>query len=228
MSFRDFFRHARRFSLLVFVLLQAGCASTGPGSAQSAERAPHTVYLIQDDWHTALLFDGPDILARSPKLRRDFHGHPYLIVGWGDGRYFVEDDPHWGQAVKAMVASDYPALQVAGSGSNPPAGITRPVSIPLAVTARGYQQLADYIDRTIAADAEGRPIYLGRQQPNLNLFYQATGSYSLFNNCNSWVVNALRAAELPISGFNLTARSVIEQAQRISNQQREWAALAAD
>lgn len=209
------------------MLVLAGCASVHDlpdGAGLPAEAAPHTIYLIQSDWHTALLFEGRTILARSAKLRRDFHDHRYMIVGWGDGEYFVEDHPRWSKAVKAMVASDYPALQAAGSDTNPPSGMTPHASIALAVTERGYRQLAAYIDQSIAADADGNPVYLGKPQPNLNLFYKATGSYGLFNNCNSWVVGALRAAELPVSGFNLTAQSVIGQADRLSRQQRTLAA----
>jgi hypothetical protein len=202
------------------MVLLAGCAGV-PGRVDlPAEEAPHTVYLIQSDWHTALLLEGKTILAHSTRLGRDFRGHRYIIVGWGDGEYFVEDQPHWTKAVKAMVASDYPALQVTGTDTNPPPGMAPHANIPLSVTERGFQELAAYIDRSIAADAEGNPIYLGRQQPNFNLFYRATGNYGVFNNCNSWVVGALRVAKLPISGFNLTAQSVIEQADRLSRQQR--------
>lgn len=209
------------------MVVLAGCASVPDvpdGADVPAQAAPHTVYLIQSDWHTALLFEGRSILARSARLRRDFHGHRYIIVGWGDGEYFVQDHPRWSKAVKAMVASDYPALQVAGTDTNPPSGMAPHVSIALAVTEPGYQKLAGYIDRSIAADAGGDPIYLGKPQPNLNLFYKATGNYGLFNNCNSWVAGALRAADLPVSGFNLTAQSVIDQADRLAKQQRTLAA----
>jgi len=211
----------RQFALLVFILIQAGCAGVPTRADLPTEATPYTVFLIQDRWHTALLVEGPALLAHSTKLGRDFHDHKYLLVGWGDGAYFVEDHPGWSEAVKALVASDFPALQVGGRETNPPFGMQPEADIPLAITERGLQKLAAYIDRSIAADAQGRPIYLGRQDANLNLFYQATGSYGLFNNCNSWVVNALQAAELPISGFNLTAQSVIDQAARISRLQQQ-------
>ncbi|GAB2851551.1 DUF2459 domain-containing protein [Pseudoduganella ginsengisoli] len=215
---------AQRLAILAFIVLLPGCSNLQDRALAAAEPAPHHIYLIQNDWHTALLLDGDAIAARSVKLGRDFHGHRYLVVGWGDGQYFVEDSPGWKQAVKAMVASDFPALQVFGAADNPPTNVAQATSIVLAVTERGYQQLAAYIDRTIAADADGKPIYLGQPKANLNLYYQATGNYSLFNNCNSWVVGALQAAGLPFSGFNLTATSVIEQAQRISARQRAAAA----
>jgi len=209
----------RLIALLAPLLLLAGCAGMPSRADLPKEATPHTVYVVQYGWHTALLFDGKDMLARSSKLAQDFHDHKYMLIGWGDGAYFVEDHPDVSQAVKALVASDYPALQAGGRETNPPLGVAPGDSVPLAVTERGYNQLVAYIDHSIAADADGKPVYLGKQLPNLNLFYKATGNYSLLNNCNSWVVGALHAAELPVSGFNLTARSVFEQARRISQLQ---------
>jgi uncharacterized protein (TIGR02117 family) len=208
--------------LIIFTIfvLQAGCAGVPARADLPPGPAPHTVYVVQYGWHTALLFDGPSILARSSKLRADFHDHKYMLLGWGDGEYFVAENPPWSKAVKALVASDYPALQVGGRDTNPPLGAQARDTVPLALTERGYQQLVDYIDRSIAADAEGKPIYLGKQEGNPDRFYQATGNYSVFNNCNSWLAGALQAADMPVSGFNLTARSVFEQAERISTLQR--------
>lgn len=205
-------------ALFTLVLL-TGCAGNPTRADLPAEKTPYTIYVVQYGWHTALVFDGPSFLARSTKLGHDFKDHKYMLIGWGDGQYFVEDHPPVSQAVKALVASDYPALQVGGRETNPPLGVAPQDSVPIAITERGYQQLVAYIDHSIAADADGKPIYLGKQLANLNLFYKSTGNYSMFNNCNSWVVGALRAAQLPVSGFNLTARSVFEQAERISQLQ---------
>lgn len=206
----------QQFLILAFILLQTGCAGIPTRADLPAGDAPHAIYVVQYGWHTALLLDGPSMLARSPKLRTEFQGHKYVIVGWGDGEYFVMEHPPWTKAVKALVSSDYPALQVGGRDTNPPLGAAARDTVRLSITERGYQQLVDYIDHSIAAGADGKPVYLGKQENNPDHFYQATGSYSVFNNCNSWVVGALRAAEMPISGFNLTARSVFEQAERIS------------
>jgi uncharacterized protein (TIGR02117 family) len=202
--------------VIALFLLQAGCAGLPARSDLPPGPAPHTVYVVQYGWHTALLFDGASILARSDKLAADFHGQKYLLVGWGDGEYFVTENPPWSKAVKALVASDYPALQVGGRDTNPPLGAQARDTVALAVTERGYQQLVKYIDRSIAADPAGKPIYLGKQEGHPDRFYQATGNYSVFNNCNSWLAGALQAADMPVSGFNLTARSVFEQAERIS------------
>ncbi len=210
----------RRLAIIAFVVCLSGCAGNPRRSDLPADSTPYTIHVVQYGWHTALLFDGPAILARSDKLRHDFHDQRYLLVGWGDGEYFVQEHPPWSKAVKALVASDYPAMQVGGRETNPPLGVAPGDSVPLAITERGYRKLVEYIDHSIAAGADGKPVYLGAPS-SPDRFYQATGNYSMFNNCNSWVVGALRAAEMPVSGLNLTARSVFEQAERISALQRQ-------
>jgi uncharacterized protein (TIGR02117 family) len=213
----------KQLAILAFLVLQTGCAGVPSRADLPAENTPYTIHLVQYGWHTALLLDGPSTLSRSTKLGTDFHDNKYLLIGWGDGEYFVAEHPPWSKAVKALVASDYPALQVAGRETNPPVGLEASESVPLAITERGYQKLVEYIDRSIAVDPDGKPIYLGKQAANPDRFYQATGNYSLFSNCNSWLAGALRAADMPISGFDLTARSVFEQAARISKLQQETA-----
>lgn len=208
---------------LVFVLILAGCAGAPRRADLPAAPTPHTIYVVQYGWHTALLLDGASALAHSKKLAADFHDSRYLLVGWGDGEYFVSEHAPWSKAVKALVASDYPALQVGERSSNPPLGAQARDTVALAISERGYQQLVDYIDRSMAADADGKPIYLGNPAEHPDRFYRATGNYSVFNNCNSWISDALRSAGLPVSGFNLTARGVFEQAERISALQQQTA-----
>jgi hypothetical protein len=156
----------QQLAILAFLAFQTGCASV-PGRADlPAEETPYTIHLVQYGWHTALLFDGPSFLSLSTKLGSDFHGHRYLLIGWGDGEYFVAEYPPWSKAVKALIASDYPALQVAARETNPPFGVEARDSIPLAITERGYHRLIAYIDRSIAVDADGKPLYLGQQDGN--------------------------------------------------------------
>jgi uncharacterized protein (TIGR02117 family) len=211
----------RQFAVYTLFLLLTGCAGVATRADLPAGSTPHTIHLVQYGWHTALLLDAPSLLAHSAKLGNDFHAHQYVLVGWGDGEYFVAEHPPWSKAVKALVASDYPALQVGGRDTNPPLGVAAADSIPLAITERGYQNLVAYIDRSIATGPGGKPIYLDQQAGNPDHFYQATGSYGLFNNCNAWLAGALRVAEIPISGFDLTARSVFEQAARVSALQQQ-------
>lgn len=214
----------RLAALAFFTLVLAGCASVPQRSDLPAEDTPHTIHVVQFGWHTALLLDSESMLARSPALRADFAGavrdNRYLLIGWGDGEYFVSEHAPWSKAVKALVASDYPALQVGLRSTNPPLGAQARDTVALAITERGYQKLVDYIDRSIALGVDGKPVYLGNPGEHPDRFYRATGNYSVFNNCNSWMSDALRATGLPVAGFNLTARGVFEQAERISALQK--------
>ena len=214
----------RQLLLLSCLLILTGCALAPSRSSVPAADASHTIHLMRYGWHTALLFDGNDIQSRSPRLRADLRPARYILIGWGDGEYFVRDDAPWSKAVKALVNSDFPALQAGRRDSNPPPGVVPQDSLALAITSHGMDQLVAYIERSIALDATGQPVYLGQQPDHPDRFYRGNGHYSLLSNCNSWIVSALRAAELPISGINLTAGSVFEQAQQIAALQQQMRA----
>ena len=57
----------------------------------------------------------------------------------------------------------------------------------------GFVQLCQHIEQTYALDRTGHPIRLGQG------WYRATGTYSAFNTCNTWVASAFRKAGCPIT-----------------------------
>ncbi|MBK6741070.1 MAG: DUF2459 domain-containing protein [Haliea sp.] len=63
---------------------------------------------------------------------------------------------------------------------------------------------------------------------NAGVFFESRAkAYGLLNNCNTWTGEALRSAGLPVkSAFNLTSRSIFEQAQAITRMQSPAPAAA--
>ena len=72
-----------------------------------------------------------------------------------------------------------------------------PRSTLVELSAAGAEALARFVSRAYARDASGAPIDLGPGLYPGSRFYAATGRYSLFHTCNSWIAEALRARRLP-------------------------------
>ena len=71
------------------------------------------------------------------------------------------------------------------------------------------------MSRAYARDASGAPIDLGPGLYPGSRFYAATGRYSLFYTCNSWIAEALRAGGCPITpAWALTGGNLAFQARR--------------
>ena len=217
-----------RLLLGIFILcVLAGCSSV-PAKQKIPVASEHTIYFIYREWHTSLLIDAQTLAAHSRYLKEDAAGQRYVRIGWGDGNYFTGKSKTFGSATKALIASSHSALQVIGYAQPPFASIPVETRVPIAISDKGMRKLIRYLDKSFELDASGQVIPLQAYVVDTGNFYQASGHYSLFSNCNTWSGRALQEAGLPVkSSLQLTAQSVFEQAKYISNYQQELGLFAA-
>jgi len=188
----------------------------------------HNIYFIYREWHTSILIDAKTIALHSRYLQQEAANQRYIRIGWGDGNYFTGKSKTFGSATKALIASSHSALQVIAYAQPPFASIPPETRVPIAITDKGMRKLIRYLDNSFALDGAGQVIPLPAYAAGTGNFYQASGHYSLFSNCNTWSGRALQAANLPVrSSLQLTAQSVFEQAKYISDYQRSLGLLEA-
>jgi len=201
----------------------AGCSLLSSTKKIPIKNAHNTIYFIYHDWHTTILLEADAykqhsrVLSKNTLLQSELQNKKYLRVGWGDGDYFTGKRKSIGSATKALIASDYSALQVLGYSQDPFADIPEETRVSLLITDKALRRLVRYIDNSFATKADGALIDLPAYTENTGLFFQSNGHYSLFSNCNTWSSRALQTAGLPIrSRLHLTAQSVFDQARTIS------------
>lgn len=183
----------------------------------------HTIYFIYRAWHTSILIDAKTVALHSRHLQQETANQRYIRIGWGDGNYFTGKRQTFGSATKALIASSHSALQVIAYSQPPFASIPPETRVAIAVTDKGMRNLIRYLDESFALDEAGQVIPLQAYVTDAGNFYQASGHYSLFSNCNTWSGRALQAAKLPVrSSLQLTAQSVFEQAKYISDYQQSF------
>jgi uncharacterized protein (TIGR02117 family) len=214
--------HIKYLSCIIvsLVIFLSGCASAPPVKNIPVTNTKHTIYFIYRGWHTSILLDANPLIARIPQLGTDLKNQKYVRVGWGDGDYFTGKNKSFTSATKALVASGYSAIQFLPYDYEPFAEIPEETRVPIAISDQGLRDLTRYVSDTIETDAAGRLIRLPAFGDATGLFFQATNSYGVFSNCNTWSANALRAAGLPIAN-RLTAQGGFKQASFISKIQLE-------
>lgn len=181
----------------------------------------HTIYFIFREWHTSILIDASTVALHSQHLQDAATNQRYIRIGWGDGNYFTGKSKSVGSATKALFASSHSALQVIAYAQPPFSSIPPETRVPIAITEKGMRKLIRYLDNSFALDEAEQVIPLQAYVADAGSFYQASGHYSLFSNCNTWSGRALQAAGLPVnSSLKLTAQSVFEQAKYISEYQQ--------
>jgi uncharacterized protein (TIGR02117 family) len=223
----------RRLLAVLLLLLTTACATRPDVAAIPLNETPHTIYYIYRDWHTSVMLDAVTYrnLSKLPAINTslDTEVAPagYVRIGWGDGDYYTGKNTSVVTATRALIASSYSAIQVIGYTADPFARIPEETRVPLRITDQAMRELVTYLDASFAQGDTGNLLPLQGYVENSGVFFEASQRYGLFNTCNTWSSNALRAAGLPIRGaLNLTAQSVFEQARMISTyQQQQTAAL---
>lgn len=217
----------RNFVVCFFTLCAlAGCTSMPAKQKIPTANIEHTIYFIYREWHTSILIDAKTVALHSRYLQQEATNQRYIRIGWGDGNYFTGKRKTFGSATKALIASSHSALQVIAYAQSPFASIPPETRVPIAITDKGMRKLIRYLDKSFALDETGRVIPLQAYVTDAGNFYQASGHYSLFSNCNTWSGRALQTAKLPVrSSLQLTAQSVFEQAKYISDYQQSLGIL---
>lgn len=141
----------------------------------------------QYDWSQTIPFEN----TRSQKT-----GYRYLSVGWGDKGFYL-DTPTWADlkfstAFKAAFWLSESAMHCTfydkmTEGED---------CVKISVTKTQYDHLIQYINAKFDRDKNGNIILIKTNAVygNNDTFYDAHGSYSFLNTCNTWTNNALKAA----------------------------------
>lgn len=223
----------RRLLAALLILLTTACATRPDVAAIPLNDTPHTIYYIYRDWHTSVMLEAATYrnLSKLPAINTSLDAEVapagFVRIGWGDGAYYTGKSTSVVTATRALIASSYSAIQVIGYTADPFARIPEETRVPLQITDQAMRELVTYLDASFARGDANNLLSLQGYVENSGVFFEASQQYSLFNTCNTWSSNALRAAGLPIRGaLNLTAQSVFEQARMISAyQQQQTAAL---
>ena len=216
-----------RFVALLCVLVTSACATRPDLTAVPVAETPHTIHYIYRDWHTSIMLDAATYreLSKLPAINTALNTEVapagYVRIGWGDGDYYTGKSTSVVTATRALLASKYSAIQVIGYTADPFERIPAETRVALRITDEAMRALVAYLDASFLREGDGQLHQLQAYVENSGVFFEASLHYGLLNNCNSWSGDALRAAGLPVRGaFNLTAESVFEQAQAISEYQR--------
>jgi uncharacterized protein (TIGR02117 family) len=174
-----------------------------------------TVHVVRYGWHSGLAIRRDQIPRGAWPEHERFPAAGFVEVGWGDRTFY--QSPHAGVALalEASFASEGSVLHVTGLDRAPGEYFAHAEITAVELSARGAEALAHFVSRAYARDASGAPIDLGPGLYPGSRFYAATGRYSLFYTCNSWIAEALRAGGCPITPvWALTGANLAFQARR--------------
>ncbi len=207
------------FGLVAWLLImsQAGCHA--PVTQPIPEPQYTTsVYVVNHGWHTGIVIPRDHIPDQVWPEHHDFSPATYIEVGWGDQAFYQAPKTSLGLALKAALQATPSVLHIVGFTMPVTVYYSQSDIIEVPLSQAGFERLGAFVHNTYKTDAAGRTLPLGRGPYGTSQFYQARGSYHLFNTCNTWTAQALQAAGCPIKPSRaITAAHVMRQASRFGH-----------
>jgi hypothetical protein len=182
--------------------------------------------LVSRDWHTEIgvplhLLDAPTVQGwLSVMPRRDWQRIvlPDGRIGFGFGAksFMMASSPGVGDAIAALLNA--PAV-VAVSGMPARLEHEGPIDdyVEVKVTQEGLGRMLGFVRRQVERDAAGRPALVGGGLFRGRSLFDSRLRYSSFFTCNTWTLQALGAAGLPVFTDGVVwSRQVMRQARRVA------------
>lgn len=139
------------------------------------------------DWSTKIPF------ANTTSKKTDYN---FVGIGWGDKGFYL-DTPTWADlkfstAVKAAFWMSESAMHTSFYNTMTEASDCKKIMI----SKKQYEALVKFIDAKFDRDANGHYLLIPTKAvySDNDAFYDAKGSYSFLNTCNTWANDALKAA----------------------------------
>ena len=207
---------------LVCAITLAACAAAAPPPAADKGPRTHTVRAISNGWHTAIVVERSELVATGllPEAD-DFPDAAFLEFGWGDRVYYPAQEKTLGMALDAALSGTPAVMHMAGLAQPPEATYRDVEVVPVALTDDGFRRLIG----AIAGDFErpdgtrAQPVSPGLYRDSY--FYNAHGTFQLFNTCNTWTARLLSSAGVDLSPSGVvTADEMMERLRAAVNLER--------
>jgi uncharacterized protein (TIGR02117 family) len=176
----------------------------------------HTIYLIKQRWHTAIVFNTNEIDTLLMPEVKYFQGAKLIDIGWGDAAFYQYPDFDWELAFQALFYPTPSTLRIEGIfiSTQQYFNISE-IVVELKINNEQLRFLLKYISDTIWEDEYGKDKILSTQYLNRVYFLKANGNYHLFNTCNTWLARGLKLSGYIIKDDIILTEQLFNEAAKI-------------
>ncbi|MGH7021615.1 MAG: DUF2459 domain-containing protein [Brevundimonas sp.] len=182
-----------------------------------------TVNLLDNGFHTdlavprAALVEGGGALAEATAALAPGE---WVLVGWGDARFYVDQSPISGRLADGARAFFRPGgnasvVMLDPEARDPARRFQAEDRQMLRLSAAGMAALRARIQTSLATDAAGRPVLTAARPGDDARFFKSRESFWIGHLCNHWTADLLSAAGLPVRPWRaVTSAEVMRTAAR--------------
>jgi len=188
------------FAWLACAGFLAACATAPPLPLADSGPRTHTVRVVSNGWHTAIVVQHPELVETDllPEVD-DFRDAAFLEFGWGDRVYYPAREKTLGMALNAALKPTPAVMHMAGLARAPELTYAESEVVRVALTEGGFRHLVRAIAHDFKRPEGGRAEPISRGLYPSSNFYDAHGTFHLLNTCNTWTASKLRAGGVDLS-----------------------------
>ncbi len=177
------------------------------------------VVVLDDGWHTEILLPASSLDGGLRDLRASFPAATWLSFSFGERRYELQEKHNALDNLIAILPGPG-IVMVIGHSDALTEGDAKMHATHLRVSRAGLERLMDFIWNDFHKD-DVASIQMLRDAPEWNMrVYASSASYDGTYTCNTWTLEALRAAGLETSPAGvLFASQAMEQIGRVARAQ---------
>ena len=185
----------------------------------SAARAEKTIHVTSNGWHSGIVIARADLPPGFIPETADFPAATHFEFGWGNRDYYTTPRKTRGLTLGAALPSA--AVVHMAAYPRPPRSYPGYEAVTLRVSDDGFRRLAAYLHQAFARGGGARVRAIAPGLLPASAFYPATGTFHLFNTCNTWTARGLAAAGLAIRAAG------VQQAEELMRPVRALAGVPA-
>ena len=210
--------------MLIVVVHLVGCATTRVFEAMPLlppEPLTETILVLDDGWHTEVALPAASLDEPLARFRGSFPANPWISFSFGERRYELQQKHDALDNLIALLPGPG-IVMVIGHIATIPSGNETLHATRLKISRAGLDRLQDFLWRDFSTGAYAG-VEMLRDAPEFNMrVYASPASYDATYTCNTWTLEALRAAGLPTSPLGvLFADQAMRQIRQIEGEQTE-------
>lgn len=192
----------RKFCIIIIVI----CTGFTIGAPNDKDK----IYVVNHGWHTTIVISSEKSKKYMPFLSKDFIDSDYFEFGWGDFKYYQEENPGKILAARALFLPTGSIMHVVSFEGRPELNFIFSDLVSLKASEEQIKNLCKTINSYFKRN-DYKVIKLNQGLYGNSYFYKSRGVYSAINNCNTWTTAVLSKSGIPVKSFaTFTSASVMK------------------
>jgi uncharacterized protein (TIGR02117 family) len=162
----------------------------------------YIAYIINNNLHTGIVIPVNEEMSKKITALKYFHRFSYIDIGWGEEKFYQDPKDNFCMGARAVLLPNTSVIRIEGYNSFTDDIIGwSDYAVMMSLTKDQYFKLISFIEKSFTRN-EGNELIITKQKHSGSIiFFKSVYKYHLFNTCNTWIAEVLKASGLDVSPF---------------------------